>query len=75
MPDQVFEVVKATMDPLLHSDVAIDTRRDDVPGWDSLRHVEVVFALEDHFNIEFDADEIPKIDSVRAIVDLIQAKQ
>jgi acyl carrier protein len=36
-------------------------------AWDSLKHVEVIFALEDRFNVRFSEDEMQQLDSVGKI--------
>jgi acyl carrier protein len=41
--------------------------RADVPEWDSLKHMEIVFALEDRFGIQFDESEFPTLDTPVAI--------
>jgi acyl carrier protein len=46
---------------------AIDVVRGSVPQWDSLKHMELVFALEDRFGVQFGEDEFPQLDSPRAI--------
>jgi acyl carrier protein len=38
------------------------------PGWDSLRHVELLFAVEAAVSVRFDADELASLDGVDAIV-------
>ena len=43
-------------------------------AWDSLKHVEIVFALEDRFNVQFDEDEFPRMDSTNAIADMVAAR-
>ena len=35
--------------------------------WDSLRHMEIVFALEDRYGVRFDESEFPTLDSAAAI--------
>ncbi|MFO1305815.1 MAG: acyl carrier protein [Burkholderiales bacterium] len=42
--------------------------------WDSLRHVEIVFALEDRFDVQFDEEEFPRMDSTEAIAQMIRAR-
>lgn len=42
--------------------------------WDSLRHVEIVFALEDRFDVQFDEEEFPRMDSTQAIAAMIRAR-
>jgi len=37
------------------------------PAWDSLKHIEVVLALEDRFNIRFAEAEMSNLDSVPKI--------
>lgn len=37
------------------------------PKWDSLRHMNLIFALEDHFGFRFGDEEIPTLTSISAI--------
>jgi acyl carrier protein len=48
--------------------------RETVPEWDSLKHIEIVFALEDRFAVEFNDAEIPALVSDEAIVRAIAAR-
>lgn len=34
------------------------------PKWDSLRHMNLMFALEDAYGVRFDDEEIPRLTSV-----------
>lgn len=43
----------------------------DVLEWDSLAHVRIILAVERTFNVQFDVNEIEKIDSVRGIFDAV----
>jgi acyl carrier protein len=38
------------------------------PRWDSIRHLELVFALEDQFGVRFEASEMAAMDSLDSIV-------
>jgi acyl carrier protein len=40
-------------------------------GWDSLRHVELVFSIEDEFGVSFDEHELASLDSLDAFVETI----
>jgi acyl carrier protein len=42
------------------------------PGWDSLKHVELVFLIEDHFGMRFREPEIAKLDDARQIERLVE---
>jgi acyl carrier protein len=46
----------------------------DVPGWDSLAHVNIVFAIEEEFDIEFDDDEIAAFANIGELKDRIREK-
>jgi acyl carrier protein len=41
--------------------------RADVPEWDSLKHMEIVFALEDRYGVQFDESEFQRLDTPAAI--------
>ena len=51
-----------------------DITRQNTPSWDSLKHIEVMFALEDELGIEFAEAELSELDSVTKIVDAVLAK-
>ena len=46
--------------------------RVDIPDWDSLKHVEVVFALEGALGVRFDAGEIGYLSNVEAIAAAVE---
>ena len=46
----------------------------DIDQWDSLRNVMLVDALEKHFQIQFELEEIMNFDSVGTICDYIKSK-
>lgn len=49
-----------------------DSRRDGLGAWDSLKHVEVMFALEDHFQVRFSEADLEGLDGVPAIVSRLE---
>ena len=51
-----------------------ETTAEDVEGWDSLSHVQLVAAMEEAFGIEFKSREILSWDNVGDLVDCIQKK-
>ena len=42
--------------------------------WDSLKHMQIIFALEEEFGLMFAESEIPDMKSFEAIVDTILKK-
>jgi acyl carrier protein len=47
--------------------ISVEDSPGTIASWDSLRHLNVVLSLEQEFHVSFDADEIPELNSVRAI--------
>ena len=55
-------------------DFTDETIASQVPGWDSLNHVNVILAVEKHFNIRFKNLEILRLKNVGDLQKLINSK-
>jgi acyl carrier protein len=53
------------------SDLGEDTPFNSVPGWDSLKHVELVVGVESRFSVDLTAAEIAGLTSKRGIRDVL----
>lgn len=60
-----------TVSRALKSQVNAASTRDNTPAWDSLRHIEVVFSLEDELGLEFSESEQIELLGVQRIVDIV----
>ncbi|GGD00291.1 acyl carrier protein [Undibacterium terreum] len=56
-------------------DAGLNSTRSSIVEWDSLKHVEIMFALEDELGTEFSEEELAQLDSVMKIVDVVAARQ
>ena len=54
--------------------ITVDTVPDDIAGWDSLMHMNILSAIEEEFGVTFDMDEMMEIQNVRDIIDAIRKK-
>jgi acyl carrier protein len=45
-----------------------------IDGWDSVQHLNLVLALEEKFGIQFEPEEMDKMNSIGEIVGLVEAK-
>lgn len=70
---QMQEVFRAVFhsDSLLITDA---TTAKDISGWDSLTHMELIAALEEHFGITFTFDEVSRFQHVGDLYTLISEK-
>ncbi len=48
--------------------------RADEPRWDSLKHVEILFGVEEALGIQYDAEELAELDSVGKLVAAAEAR-
>ena len=55
--------------------LTLQTTAQDVKGWDSIKHISLIVAVEDHFRIKMKSSEIEKLSDVGDLVRAIQAKQ
>jgi acyl carrier protein len=44
-----------------------------VPQWESMKHINLVLALEEEFDLQFDDEQITELQSVKGIIDTINA--
>ncbi len=49
-------------------EITPETAFGDLPAWDSMGHMEIMLALEEHFGLEIDADTIASLTGVPQIV-------
>ncbi len=48
--------------------------RDELEGWDSLSHIEVVFMVEEEWGVRFSESEIAALRSLDDLVEAVRAK-
>ena len=53
-------VQQVVREVLSNDDVVLsdETKASDVPGWDSLAHINIMFTLESEFGVQFDDDQL-----------------
>jgi acyl carrier protein len=70
MNDEIEVAVRTVLGTVFGRQVANDERLSakTEPAWDSLRHVEVLLAVEGALDVRFDEDELAQLDSVEKLV-------
>jgi acyl carrier protein len=66
---QIESVVLRTLSMTLRLEVDKQASRDSLSQWDSLKHIEVIFAIEDQLDLQFPEQMLPELNSVQSIVE------
>jgi acyl carrier protein len=69
--DDILAVLNRTLRDLLMDDsivLTMDTRRDDVPDWDSFNYINFIVATEAEFGVKFKIADIESFANVGSIV-------
>ncbi|MCB1886619.1 MAG: acyl carrier protein [Rhodocyclaceae bacterium] len=77
MSDSIYAALNQIFRDVLDNDeinLSPDTTAADVRGWDSLAHINLILAIEQHFKVRFATTEIGGLSNVDELVSLIQAQ-
>jgi acyl carrier protein len=70
----VQEDVMQIFSTMLGAAVDTGTSRTNMPTWNSLKHMEIMFAIEEQFDIQFSELELSELDSLSEIVNVLRGK-
>jgi len=76
-PDQLLKTLQSTVAAVLgipEASVTDDTSPDNVKGWDSVKHLNLVMALEEAFNTSFTPEETMEMTSVKLMRLILEEK-
>ena len=71
------EAVRRLAADVMHKtvdEVPPDGTRDSISGWDSMAHVNLVLALEQHFGVQFKPEEMMEMLSIELTAMLVDEK-
>ena len=66
--------VLATMLDVPRQTIRHDVSRTTLDAWDSLKHMQIVFAVEEKFCIRFTEAEIPRLDSYQQFAEHLRSR-
>lgn len=71
--NEIENAVDNVLIKLLHisSEIAPTAEREKTPGWSSLMHIEIFFALEEEFGVRFDDDSMAFSESRDDLVETV----
>jgi len=73
----ISERLKKTILNVLHLEdyeINHDTRADQVPGWDSLNHINVILAVEKEYMVRFKNIEVLKLKNIGELQKMVDSK-
>ena len=73
MPDKLFKVVSRIMGVPAH-EIVSDSSPKTIAYWDSMKHIKLILAVEEEFNVTFSDEEIANIQSVGNLIDILAQK-
>ena len=56
-------------------EVAAETSRDDVDGWDSLGHIRILSSVEEEFGVRFELEEVEGITTAGQLAEKLLQKK
>lgn len=57
---------------LSSEELNLESSTENIEGWDSAKHINLILALEDELNIEFDEEDIFEMLDLKTILDKIK---
>ncbi|WJW76709.1 acyl carrier protein [Thiohalobacter sp. IOR34] len=69
-----YQEIVALLSDLLEyeGELHVGLSRDDIPKWDSLKHVQIIEALEQEFDVQLSMDEMIEIQGIQDIVNVLE---
>lgn len=77
MTSPVFERVRGIAADVLKlpaSQITAHSSPENIEGWDSVQHLNLILALEQDFSVQFEPEEIDQMSSIDRILNVIQSK-
>ncbi len=74
--EQILEVIRMLVCDLFGAEpdsICLQTRREEVAGWDSLQHVNLIIDIERHFQVHLPEDRVSSIQTLGDAVDAVFA--
>lgn len=68
---EIESVVLRVLGNVLKCEIDNTCSREDFSQWDSLKHIEVIFSIEDQLNIQFPEEMLSELNDAQLIVDAV----
>lgn len=74
--NEIFEKIKSIFDDFFDGEITVDmdTTMENTELWESVSHIQLIFEIEEEFAIQFEAEEIVELNSIKKIINAIERK-
>lgn len=72
MEEKILKVIRKVF---VDGSITANSSQDNCEKWDSMGHLNLIIALEDAFDTDFEPEEISKMKSVKDIIKIIESRQ
>ena len=72
MTERVYDIVSSML-RVPRASLGPDSSPDTLPQWDSLRHLQIVLALEEALGLHLTVEEIEAMQSMRVIIAIVES--
>jgi len=62
------------LSPDLVESLTLESRFEEVEGWDSMGHMRIIMEMENQLDVEFDIDEVIGVDTIEKLIKMAQNK-
>jgi acyl carrier protein len=70
--DRVIKIISNVID-VPPSDLNEDSSPSSVNGWESMKHINLILAIEEEFDLQFDDEQIAEMQSVKTIAKTVES--
>lgn len=65
--DRVLQVISNVLN-VPRDKLSIDSSPESIEQWESMKHINLVLAIEEEFDVQFDDEQIAELQSVKSII-------
>lgn len=69
MEEKVIEIISRILGVDVE-DVEMDTSIGDLPGWDSLHHLQIIVELQNEFNVKYSQEDLVELEDISDLIAL-----
>lgn len=74
VPDQIRQIAADVLE-IPAERISAASSNENIDNWDSVRHLNLVLALEQQFHLQFEPEEIDEMSSIQNILSVLQRRQ